>query len=123
MLAVRESVVNMLPRDVYGRIALGLLSALFLPLSGCVVWWMLRASLLGPAPAPQTAEEWLFLLFVETFFTALFAVSAGGVLWAIATPNWVERAISSYVLKLVFAVFCFCLVGMVLVFWAFWMGF
>ena len=113
----------MLPRDIYGRIALGLLSALFLPLSGCVVWWMLRAYLLGPAPAPKTIEQWLMLLFVETFFTALFAVSAGGLLWAIALPHWIERAISGYVLKLVIATFCFCLVGIVYVFWAFWMGF
>ncbi len=114
---------DLLPRDTYGRIAVGLVSALFLPLSGCVVWWMLRAYLLGPAPNPKTLTEWLFLLFVETFFTSLYVVSAGGVLWAIAMPESVERTINRFVMKLVLATFCFSLVGMAFVFWALWMGF
>lgn len=107
---------NLLPQDVYGRIALGLLSTLFLPISGCVMWWMVRSYLLGPAPNPRTLEQWLFLLFVETFFTALFAVSVGGVLWAIAKPAWVARAINSFVMKLVFSTLRFSLVGVAFVF-------
>lgn len=112
----------MLPRDVYGRIALGLMSALFIPISGCVVWWMLRAYLLGPVPTPKTIAEWLVLLFVETFFTSLLAVSTGGLLWAIATPSRIERALGGYVLKLMMATLSFSLVGLAFVLWAFWMG-
>jgi hypothetical protein len=73
---------DFLPHDILGRIALGLLSATYLPASVLCLYgsWS--------APPAFTWGLWLMRAGVWEFFVALFAVSVGGLIWAVAAPNW-----------------------------------
>jgi hypothetical protein len=85
---VNDRLDPLFPRDLYGRMALALASAFFGPICGVMAF----ASLFGARPRPwQGVLEWLFLAIAEELFLALFLFFACGLIWALATPRWMER--------------------------------
>ena len=76
---------GLLPNDVLGRIALGLLSAVFLPVAGVCLFGLTLA------PPPSGFGLWLIRVALWEFFAALLCASACGLLWSIVAPNWLPR--------------------------------
>ena len=73
---------RLFPRNSYGRIALALSGAFFLPVSLFPL-----ILFLFHAPAPQGALASLFRILLTEFFTALLLFSLVSLIWAAATPQ------------------------------------
>ena len=73
---------NFLPHDFIGRLALGLLSAIFIPPSAVFLFAFTFA------PAAATWGWWLVRISLWEFFAALLAASVCGLIWAVAAPKW-----------------------------------
>ena len=87
--------MSQLTRSLQDRLFVGVLSAVFAPATG---YWLFAAH---SRPLPQ-ANDW----FLRTFaflsieaVTAVFFVTVFGFIWAIWTPDWIERRLKSAVLK------------------------
>jgi hypothetical protein len=89
---------KLFPRDLFGRIALGLVSLLFTPISGAFVWVSLFS--IGGGNA-----DWWSRLLITEIALAFFVWSVVGLIWAIATPRWLESALPRVALRLMIAIF------------------
>lgn len=76
---------DVLPQSVLGRIALGLLSAIFIPLS------VLLLHGLAVAPAAANWGMELVHILMWELFAGLLAGSICGLIWAVAMPRWIQR--------------------------------
>jgi hypothetical protein len=103
---------QLFPRDTYGRIALALASLSF----GPVCWVLAIALVFGSRPGGVL--EWLFLAVVEELFVALALFFACGLVWALATPRWLERLLGVVAKKLALALGLFALPLCMLGAWA-----
>jgi hypothetical protein len=107
---------RLFPSDPYGRIALGLASLTF----GPVCWVMALALLLGHWPGDVGA--WLLLAFAEQLFAALSLFFACGLIWALATPRWLEGLLLVVAQKVAVALGLFALPLCALAAWALTVG-
>ena len=107
---------QLFPRDPYGRIALALASLSF----GPVCWVMALALLFGSRP--NDVLEWLFLAVVEELFVALALFFACGLVWALATPRWLETLLEVVAKKVAIALGFFALPLSILAVWALVVG-
>ena len=77
-----------LTRSITDRLFVGLLSAAFAPLAGFVLYARLTR------PNPAIGQDWLvhlFFFFMFECITVVFLGSVLGIVWAIWTPEWLER--------------------------------
>ena len=74
---------NLLPHSLAGRLALGLLSAIYIPPSGLFLF-----ALTFGRPALRSWGDWLARVALWEFFAALLGVSVCGLIWAVAAPRW-----------------------------------
>jgi hypothetical protein len=81
---VDDSFDRLFPRDFYGRIALALGSLTL----GPVCWFLAIVLLLGGKP--DGILGWLVLAVVEELFLALALFFTCGLIWSLATPQWLE---------------------------------
>jgi hypothetical protein len=88
---------QLFPRDLYGRIALALASLFFGPICGIMAFALLFGA------RPQGVLVGLFLAVIEELFVALSLFFACGLVWALATPRWLEKLLKPVCTKLVFA--------------------
>jgi hypothetical protein len=72
---------NLLPKDIKGRVACALASAVLLPLSGICLWPLT----FGPL---NPAMPWFVCAALWELFAAMMGVGACLLIWAIATPAW-----------------------------------
>lgn len=89
---------GLFPRDLFGRLALGLVSLLLAPASGLILFSLV----FGPGVKPLAWHDRIALLLLEEFLLGLFLFFSVGLLWAIAAPRWLERWKRPTVLKLAF---------------------
>ncbi|MBI5758542.1 MAG: hypothetical protein HZA46_08500 [Planctomycetales bacterium] len=88
---------KLFPRDVLGRIALALIALLFGPISGAFLFAMLFVQ------NRQNPDRWVRLVIVEVAL-AFFTFSVVGLIWAIATPRWLESALPRVAARLGIAI-------------------
>lgn len=84
-----------LPRTFLGRFQLACLSLIFLPFSA----WFLYVVAFAPRP-PGNLAEWIARFVFGEFFGVLFVVSVLGLIWAVATPPWLETILERASAKL-----------------------
>src|ERR1019366_6472417 len=77
---------EVLPQDILGRIALGLLCATYLPFSALCLY-DLTPKMQLPAP---TWQVWLLRATMWEFMFVLMAVAVLGLMWAFFKPEWVR---------------------------------
>lgn len=77
---------KLFPRDRLGRVALALVSVVLGPVCGA----MAIALVFGERPIPS-ALGWLLWAILEEIALALALYFACALIWAIATPRWLER--------------------------------
>jgi hypothetical protein len=99
-------------RDPYGRIALALASLTFGPVS-----WVLTIALVFGS-RPGGVLECLFLAFVEELLVSLSLFFACGLIWALATPRWLETLLGVVGKKVAIALGLFALPLCILGVWA-----
>lgn len=89
---------GLFPRDLYGRIALGLASLTLGPAFAV-------AAVAIAVGRPPGAGFWWWALWavLGEVFLALTLFFACGLVWALATPRWLERRRRGVVLKLAMA--------------------
>ena len=93
-----QSWEKLFPRDIPGRIALALIGLLFAPISGSLLVAMLFS------PEGQNADGWVRLLVVEVAL-AFFTFSIAALIWAVATPCWLESALPRVARNVAIALF------------------
>jgi hypothetical protein len=77
-----------LTRSVTDRVFVGLMGAVFAPLSGFVLYAQLTR------PEPTVPDDWFVRVFFFLIFEGVCVVFVGcvlGIIWAIWTPDWIER--------------------------------
>ena len=97
-----------LTRSITDRLFVGLLSAAFAPLSGFILYARLTR------PSPSTGQDWVVHLFFFCVFeciTVIFIGSVLGIVWAIWTPDWIERRLRHSVRHFIVLL---CAVGIVI---------
>lgn len=90
---------NILPTDVYGRVALGLLSLGFIPFAGAFVvapWY----GLLVNRHVPRGFAEWSVHVAIQEFFITLFLVALSGLIWSVAMPKWLPPFANRFARKM-----------------------
>ena len=92
-----DTIENLFPRDGYGRIALGLSSITLGPFSVGLFWLAAYGEFFGGHHG-WLARLTLFALGEMGFALTLFFTC--GLIWAIATPRWLERARHVAIIKL-----------------------
>jgi hypothetical protein len=115
-----ERLEPLFPRDIYGRMALTLASLTF----GPIFWLLAVVVVFGARPGPQVVgwPEWCFLAVVGELSVALALFFACGLVWAIATPRWLEQVLDVVVTKLMMALGLFVLPFLGLCVWAVILG-
>lgn len=101
------------PRDICGRIALGVASAFFVPVSG----WVLIAIALN-TELHRTVETWIWATLVSELAISLLLFFGCGLIWALATPRWLEKFLHGATRKLALALFLFWTPFAVLSIWS-----
>jgi hypothetical protein len=89
---------EVLPHDILGRIALGLLCATYLPFSSLCLY-DLTPKMRLPAP---TWQIWLMRATLWEFMFVLSAVAVTGLIWAFFKPQWVRPFARRYTRRLAF---------------------
>jgi hypothetical protein len=85
---------RLFPRDLYGRLALGLASLVLFPVGA----FGAGALMLGRAPG--NVQEWLIFAIAEELFVAWTVFFGCGLIWAVATPRWLENCLESVAKRL-----------------------
>ena len=107
---------RLFPRNRYGRIALTLSGTFFLAVS---IFPLIL--FLFHAPVPQGAFAWLFRILLTEFFTALLLFSLASLIWAAATPQWLESMLQKIASKIAVAIGLLALSGAVVAFYQMWL--
>jgi len=115
-----ERIVNakqdrVFPRDICGRLALGIASAFLAPIFGFVLF----AIALNP-DLRRTFEGWLWMAIIEEMVLALFLFFSCGLIWALAMPRWLERCLDSAMRKLTIALMLFWIPYSIVALWSLW---
>src|SRR5438477_5657652 len=96
-----------LTRSITDRVFVGLLSLIFAPI--CAFFLYVRFTL----GEPFQHEDWVLRLLVLIVFEgigAVFLISVLGLIWALWTPNWIERLLRQAFRHFVFVLFTFGIV-------------
>ena len=117
---MKPEIERLFPRDLYGRIALALASLFFGPFCWLVAFGVLFGSRRGGLP--NDVPGWLFLAVVEELFLSLALFFACGLVWALASPRWLERLLDAVAWKLVIALGLFLVPFCILAAWALIVG-
>jgi hypothetical protein len=108
--------VSQLTRSIQDRLFVGILSAIFAPACGY--------TLLAVRSHPWAQEkDWFlrtFALLAVEGVSAVFFVAVFGLIWAIWTPDWIERRLKKAFLRFLLVVFA---VGMFVTGICFYMAF
>jgi len=107
---------KLFPRDWYGRIALALASLCLGPAS----WFMVVACL--PGAGPVGVMRRVILAIVEELFLALALFFTFGLVWALATPHWMESFLYGVSKKLNIALALFAISLLALAAWTWFAG-
>lgn len=100
--------MSRLTRSITDRLFVGFFSAVFAPLAGLLLYAQLTHS------SPAAGEDWLvhlFFFFVFECVTVIFLGSILGLVWAVWTPDWIERRLKHSVSHFVVML---CAVGIVI---------
>jgi hypothetical protein len=100
---VKSSDLQEFPRDAFGRVVIALASAFF----GILFWSLAVAVIYGAKP--DGALELMFFVAAEELFFVLALLCTCGLIWALATPRWMERALDAIVRKLLLALALFAI--------------
>ncbi len=101
------------PRDVCGRLALGIASAFFVPLS-CFILIAIALN----TELHRTVETWIWATLVSELALALLIFFGCGLIWALATPRWLEKFLHGATKKIAVALFLFIMPFSVLGIWS-----
>lgn len=93
---------GLFPRDVAGRLGLGLASLFLVTFSGLMLY-----CLLFRAQPPIAFADRFMLIAVEEFLLGLFLFFLAGLIWAVFTPQWLERFRGSVARKLALGMLLF----------------
>jgi len=104
---------RLFPRDLYGRLALGIASLFFVPVATFLAFAMLFWA------RPQGVLGWLIVGTAAELFMALALFFTCGLIWAMATPRWLERFLDSVTEKLAISLLLFILPLASVAVWAF----
>ena len=107
MPATRKAMAG-LTRSIADRIFIGLLCLIFAPISGFLIFIRWVAEHFPEQPAGQ--GDWVLSLLLNVFFEGAVVVFAGsvlGIIWAIWTPEWIERLLHRVKLHFVIVLFVF----------------
>ena len=77
------------------RVVIGLLGLLFAPITGLAIYVRLATG-----GGPDAHGEWVVKLWFTVLgeaVCAVFAISVMGVIWAVCTPDWIERLMRNLV--------------------------
>jgi|GEM_PF-474085 len=80
-----NNIEKLFPRDVYGRIALDISAMVMLPFS-CLLMFSQ-----SPKRIPADLREWIARVLVLEVGPALFLFFGCALIWAVATPRWLEH--------------------------------
>jgi len=108
-----RNLYRLFPRDLYGRIALALASLFFGPISAVSLYALVFLN-----RPPQKLLDSLFWIICQELFLALSLFFACGLIWALATPRWLERSLHAVTQKLALALLLFMIPFGLLAFWA-----
>jgi hypothetical protein len=94
---------RLFPRDLYGRLALGIASLLLCPLGtlGAVSCFF--------GAGPRGLDHWLVRAMAGELCVAFALFFGSGLVWAVATPNWLENLLEPVAKKMAIALFLFWL--------------
>jgi hypothetical protein len=102
-----------LPRSTIGRCVFGAACVFLLPVSACVLWYLLvEVPLwpLGPGAPLRKICMWIvalaFIFLAEYSSVGLLIFSFFGLVWSFARPEWTERALQVGSRKMVRAGVC-----------------
>lgn len=82
---MNENLDKIFPRDFYGRVSLGLTGVVISPCAGFMSLVLLQRE------TPREWEPWFYMLVAQEFFLALFLYFSCSLIWALATPAWMEK--------------------------------
>jgi hypothetical protein len=111
---MRYDINKFYPRDVYGRIALGIASAVLGTIGGAGLYWYWTH--LVPLIQADVAVLLIRGLLTE-FVLASTLFGACGLLWAVATPHWFEPILGLVTRKFLFVTGIVCLLCCALMIW------
>lgn len=106
------NITPLFPRDLYGRLALGIASLLFVPLGSLGAYaFLIRAR-------PKGIIERLAFMATGEMLLAMALFFGCGFIWAVATPQWLERLLAPVANRLLIALALFWLPFCILALWA-----
>src|SRR5689334_8277403 len=98
---MNEQTSKLFPRDLYGRIALGIASLVLAPVGAAMFVALLTR------PRPRGVTEWLVVAVASELSLALAIFFVCGLVWAVATPKWLEASLERVARRLTVALFLF----------------
>ena len=111
-----RNISSLFPRDLYGRLSLGIASLFFGPLGAVGAFtFLVRAR-------PKGITERLAFIVVGELFVAMALFFGCGLLWALATPQWLERLLAPVAKRLAIALALFSIPFGIMALWALVMG-
>jgi hypothetical protein len=102
-----------LPRSILGRITFGTVCLLLVVPSAAFSY----AFLFGKGRC-DTLEGVVFRWIGDSLCSSLFLFSLFGFIWAVATPNWVDRLFQRAARELILVLCLFCFFSLPFVLWA-----
>jgi hypothetical protein len=110
--------VSQLTRSVQDRLFVGLLGLLFAPFCGYALFFGYGR--------PWTEEpDWVYRLLALIRIEglgAVFSVAVFGIIWAIWTPDWIERRLKKAFARFLLLVFTVCVVVTLMCFYMLFAG-
>jgi hypothetical protein len=112
--------MSQLTRSIKDRLFVGLLSAVFVACFGFLLADRFEKHDVPHDPAPASDWVWdVFSFLLSDLFLVVFVGSVFGVVWAIFTPDWLERLLKKVFLRFLLLILLFSFVVMGMLLWSF----
>jgi len=109
---MNPNISPLFPRDLFGRLALGIASLFFVTLGTMGAYtFLVRAR-------PNGIVEKLTFILVGELFVAMALFFGCGLVWAVATPRWLESLLAPVAKRLMIALAVFVIPFGIVALWA-----